>query len=806
MADESRFLRAAFERGWITREQAESGRPAAALLSPEQIRELEAGRSLASRVLEAGLLKGGELVETAPSRFGRYEILREIGQGGGGRVYLARDPELGREVAVKILDRGAFAQPERFRREMEILAALRHPNIVTIFDAGTHDGRPYFAMEYAAGRSLAEAKLPLPEAVRILEQVAIACHAAHEKGVIHRDLKPANILLADRPVVADFGIAKTADADLTETGQTVGTPHYMSPEQAEGREVDARTDVYSLGVLLYEAIAGRRPFAGTAALEIARQVAHDEPPRPRAINPKAPRDLEIVALRAMAKRPKDRYPSARAFAEDLAAWREGRPISARPPSLRERSASFVRRHPRKALVAAGALLALLAVSLVPGGSRMIAPRRIQNAEQVIIREALAIQGWQVNLYKPAKEISYQALEESLGRLEPVLRWPDLTPVLRHQGHAAAARAYLYMGRTAEALAHLDRAIEAGRGQRNGEDYFERARLRWENLVREGLSKNEPEAMRLKRWVEADLRSALEAGFPDGWTRDFAAALLGLNEDSAERALRELARLAEVPGKPSEEVSKVRGDLYLLLKQPEQAIAEYRRAIAARQSYVQAYNGLALGLALRKNGEDRASVLEAFKVASQAIDLNPRYEASYFLFALLCRGSLRWAPGRFEKSDPATLGLLEEAIGKLRLGSRVRPDSYAIGVAYGTGCVVRAFLLKALAYDPGPAGVEAEKALQAALALDAGPYEPWLALGAVQTVQGGATALAKAEQNLAEALSRAPGQPTVHRWIGQRHFAAGRYADATVAWKRAIELDPSLRDELELDLADAERRR
>jgi tetratricopeptide (TPR) repeat protein len=660
-------------------------------------------------------------------------------------------------------------------------------------------------MEFA-GRSLADAKLPLPETARILEQVAAACHAAHEKGIVHRDLKPANILLADRPVVADFGIAKTADADLTETGQTVGTPHYMSPEQAEGREVDARTDVYSLGVLLYEAIAGRRPFAGTAALEIARQVANDEPPRPRSINPQAPRDLEIVALRAMAKRPKDRYPTARAFADDLAAWREGRPISARPPSLRERAASLVRRHPRKSLVAAGALLALLAVALFPGGSRMIAPRRIQNAEQVIIREALAIQGWQVNLYRPAKEISYGALEESLGRLEPVLGWPDLTPVLRHQGHAAAARAYLYMGRTGEALHHLDRAIEAGQGQRNGEDYFERARLRWEDLLREALSKNEAEAARLKRIAEADLRSALEAKFPDDWMRDFATALLGLTEKSADRTLRDLARLAEVPGKPSEEVAKMRGDLYLLLRKPEEAIAEYRRAIAARQSYVQAYNGLALGLALRKNGEDRASVLEAFKVASQAIDLNPRYEASYFLFAWLCRGSLRWAPGRFENSDPATLTLVEEAVGKLRLGSRVRPDSYAIGVAYGTGCVVRAFLLKALAYDPGPAVAEAEKALQAAIALDDDRHEPWLALGAVQTVQGGAGPLAKAERNLTEALSRAPDQPTVHRWMGHRHFAAGRYPEAAASWKRAIELDPGLRQDLELDLADAERRR
>jgi serine/threonine protein kinase len=228
MPDTDRLLHLAVERGWITAEQARSGSRLDALLSPDQITQLRDGRKLATRMLESGL----KLTEDSPVHFGRYTIIRELGQGGSGRVYLARDPELGREIAVKILDRGVAAQPERFRREMGILAALRHPNIVTIYDAGSEDGRPYYAMEYAPGRSLAEAKLPLSDAVRILEQVALACHAAHEKGIVHRDLKPANVLLADRPLVADFGIAKVADAERTETGMTLGTPSYMSPEQA----------------------------------------------------------------------------------------------------------------------------------------------------------------------------------------------------------------------------------------------------------------------------------------------------------------------------------------------------------------------------------------------------------------------------------------------------------------------------------------------------------------------------------------------------------------------------------------------
>ncbi len=815
MADDSTFLRAALERGWISRKQAESGRPAADFLSPEQLRELETGRSLASRVLEAGLLKGGDLLEAAPTRFGRYEILREIGQGGGGRVYLARDPELGREVAVKILDRGSFAQPERFRREMGILAALRHPNIVPVFDAGSHDGRPYYAMEYAGDRSLAGTKLPLPEFTRVLEQVALACHAAHEKGIVHRDLKPANILLSDRPLVADFGIAKTADADLTETGQTLGTPHYMSPEQAEGREVDARTDVYSLGVLLYEALAGRRPFSGTGALEIARKVAHEEPPRPRAVDPGAPRDLEIVTLRAMAKRPKDRYPTARAFAEDLAAWREGRPVSARPPSLRERAAALVRRHPKKSLVAAGALLALVAVGLFPGSRDFIPGRRLERAQQVIGDEARAIEGWQVNLYKPAKEISYKALEESLARLEPVLGWEDLTPVLRRQGHAAAARAQLFMGRTSDALRELDRAIEAGRGQRNGEDYLERARVRWEDLLREALSKGDSEAPRLKERVLGDLQAALDAGFQDEWWRDFARALLHLarsGERAVEATLRELDRLGAVEGKPVEEVAKMRGDLLLLLKRHDEAAAEYRKAAAARPSYVQAYNGLALALALRHRGEDREDVHEAFRVAFQAIDLNPRYEASYFLFAWLCRGTLRSSPRDLARADPAALALVESALASLNRGISLRPDSYALRVAHGSGCVMKAHLLAGMGRDPGPAAREAAGSLAAAIERDGRRYEPWLALGAAETllaanqVPVGRKELERAERSLAEALERAPRSAPVHRWAGYRHFLAGRFADAAAAWRRAVELEPGLAEELRPDIDEAEARR
>jgi len=818
MGDDPRLLRLALERGWITREEAQSGRSPTSLLSPKQIDELQTGRAMADRLLADGGLKGADLAEAPPTRFGRYVIVRELGLGGGGRVYLAKDPELGRQVAIKILDRGIAADLERFRREMEILAALRHPNIVTIHDAGTEDGRPYYAMEYAEGRSLAEAKPPLPEGAAILEAVALACHAAHEKGIVHRDLKPANILLAERPVVADFGIAKVKDAGLTETGQTLGTPYYMSPEQADGRDVDPRSDVYSLGVILYELMTGRRPFTGTGAFEIARKVLNEDPPAPRSVDPRLPRDLEIVALRAMAKRPGDRYPTAREFAEDLRAWREGRPISARAPTLREKIVSAARRRPRLAAALAVALPLLVLVAVVANvkGAPALNRRRLEAAQQVILREVDRIRAWEVNLYKPVEEMetSFAGLEEAVANLHDVLSGPGLTPVLRHRGHAAAARAYLFMCRTDDARRELDRAIGAGFEGRIGEDYFERARLTWEELVREALAKNEGEAQRLIDRLRDDFRAALDVGFEDEWNAEVARALLRLAEErekAVDETLAEFERLGKRREQRPEEIAKWRGDLFLLLKKPDEAIDQYKRAIRTRQGYVQAYNGLALAHHLKGRGENPEQVREAFRAAAQAIDINPRYEGSYFLFALLCRNILRTSPRELSKLPHEAQTLIESAIEKLRVGSRLRPDSYAIRLAHGTACVVWGFGNAGIQKDPGPAVTEALLALRGALEREPERQEAWLATGVAYLLQASADRtkgeiLRAALHHLEEARRRPPENSTVHRWVGYGHFMAASYSNAAAAWKRAVELDPGLGEELSDDIADAERRK
>lgn len=267
-----------------------------------------------------------------------YDILERIGRGGTGVVYKAWQFRLKRYVALKMLRDGALADAEqraRFRGEAEAVARLRHPNIVQIHDTGEHEGRPYLALEYVEGGSLARrlslGPLQLVEAVHLVETVARAVHAAHESGVIHRDLTPANILLdADgSPRISDFGLAKRLDRDTTQTysGAILGTPAYMAPEQAAGqnKRVGVATDVYALGTILYELLTGRLPFRAPSPLETMNLILFEEPPGPRRLDARLPRDLETICLKCLQKETQRRYASALELAEDLRRWKSREP-------------------------------------------------------------------------------------------------------------------------------------------------------------------------------------------------------------------------------------------------------------------------------------------------------------------------------------------------------------------------------------------------------------------------------------------------------------------------------------------------
>ena len=266
-----------------------------------------------------------------------------LGRGGMGVVYLARHLRLNRLVAIKMMLNGGYAGPPelaRFFREAEATAAIGHPNIVKVHEVGEVDGLPYFTMEYVEGDTLAQrlAGVPMPaaEAASLLAILADAVHAAHHVGIVHRDLKPVNILMSldGTPKVTDFGLAWRFDsgAGLTGTGARIGTPSYMSPEQAAGRRgaLGPPTDIYALGAILYEMLTGRPPFRAETAAETERQVISDGPIPPTRLNSRVPRDLETICLKCLHKDPQRRYATATALATDLRRFTRGEPITARP--------------------------------------------------------------------------------------------------------------------------------------------------------------------------------------------------------------------------------------------------------------------------------------------------------------------------------------------------------------------------------------------------------------------------------------------------------------------------------------------
>ena len=256
---------------------------------------------------------------------GRYRLLAKVGAGGMADVWCAEDTMLDRRVALKFLhDR--FAQDEqfveRFRREASSAAGLQHPNVVSVFDRGTYEGSHYIAMEYVEGASLndlIERGLSVGEAVEIVRQVLAGARYAHEHGIIHRDLKPQNVLVdaEGRARVTDFGIARAGVSEITQTGSVLGTAQYLSPEQAQGLPVTAASDIYSIGVLLYEALTGHVPFEAESPVAVALKQVSERPRPPSELNPSVSRALDAVVLKALAKDPANRFASAEEFLEAL---------------------------------------------------------------------------------------------------------------------------------------------------------------------------------------------------------------------------------------------------------------------------------------------------------------------------------------------------------------------------------------------------------------------------------------------------------------------------------------------------------
>jgi predicted Ser/Thr protein kinase len=404
------------------------------------------------------------------SEWPRYRVERLLGSGGMGTVYKAFDPSLSRWVALKFLHRNDASQTERFLREARAQARIAHPNVCQVHEVGEAEGRPYIAMQYVDGRSLGEVceELPLDAKVRIVRDVSRAVHAAHRTGLIHRDLKPGNILLARgeageiHPYVVDFGLAMAQDeVSLSRTGMISGTPAYISPEQAQGHALDRRSDVYSLGVVLYELLAGRPPFTGGNLARILVQLVQEDPRPLRQISAAIPEDLETIVTKCLEKDPARRYESARELAEDLDRFLDGEPIRARPAGWGYRAGKRLRKHRALALVSAAAVLALLLLGAFSLRAQWQARERAELAQKFGQRIGSFKTSMEYVATQPMHDITpyKRELGAEMGSIRAEMR--KIGPVATGPGSFALGQGYLVLHQDDLARAHLERAWAAG---------------------------------------------------------------------------------------------------------------------------------------------------------------------------------------------------------------------------------------------------------------------------------------------------------------------------------------------------------
>jgi serine/threonine-protein kinase len=506
----------ALQRGLVTREQLDKAKLVA------QARGVPLGLALISE----GILNRDQFLSLAPgfasgSTFGRYTLVRKLGEGAASEVWLADDPTLGRRVALKLFNRVHADDYDRFIREGRLVSGLNHPNIVTLFDMGIADGRPYLSMLFVDGTPLSQAKLPTREAVAAVADVAEALQYAHERGIVHRDIKPSNLLRGEdgRVYVTDFGLAKEREMlDLTRTGTVLGTPHYMSPEQAMGRVADVgpRSDIYSLGATLYELLSGEEPADGNTLYEVLYNVVHVDPP-PLAVAS----DLNTILAKAMAKDAAARYASSAAFAADLKSFLSGDPIQARPPSMARKLARRV----RKNSMAWGAAAAVLAAAIFGWiawrhsedlqAEREATLQNLRDTAREALRTALRLR----------REGANHAMEPSLDLLRlAYVKARERAPEMAEPDYLMA-RMHRALMQDAEALAHAEQSLSKDAAY--GPALYERAIL-------------------LCRRYSREYQQALESMRSRNPTREQVEAARPELKELREKIARDMARLTDSP--------------------------------------------------------------------------------------------------------------------------------------------------------------------------------------------------------------------------------------------------------------------
>jgi serine/threonine-protein kinase len=625
-----------------------------------------------------------------------YEVEAILGRGGMGVVFRARHLRLGRTVALKMLLAGAYAGPQeraRFQCEAEAVAGLRHANIVQVHDVADHEGRPYFTMELIEGGSLAQklAGTPQParEAAALLATLAEAVQTAHQGGIVHRDLKPANVLLtADgTPKISDFGLARRMEggAVRTQSGAPLGTPSYMAPEQAGGKShaIGPATDVYVLGAILYELLTGRPPFRAETAAETVLQVLYQEPASPSQLNAGVPRDLETICLKCLHKNPPRRYASARALADELRRFLEGRPIQARPLGWPGRLWRWGRRNPASAALVAAALVL---VGLALGGGLWLERQQAQRRTETARQEGRQSQAVDAALEQAAAFQKQGHWLEARAAVETAERLLDSSAPAELHERVRQARADAIMGADLEEIRL--RLLE-------GRKHREKVTLRGDQLYAEAFRNYGVDLLTLQPaeaaarirssairetllaflydWMlhwesdadRARLRAAVDRADDDDWRRRLRQVFVVYDPAKRENLLsaREapaqppvvLAALAQILTRgPLEEKARallrqaqqhhpedfwINFQLGYLLQEerPQEAVGYFRAALASRPHSSQAHT--MLGRALRDMADTDAAIASFRK----AIELNPNRAGGRDLARVLApRGGLEEA--------------------------------------------------------------------------------------------------------------------------------------------------------------------
>ena len=611
----------------------------------------------------------GPRVEGFPEIPG-HRILGELGRGGAGVVYKARQLTLNRLVALKVIQAGQYAMPGsvgRFRAEAEAVARFQHPNIIQVYEVGEHEGLGYLSLEYASGGSLETSIAGTPRdpiaAASLVESLAHAIHYAHECGIVHRDLKPANVVMTATgvPKITDFGLAKLLEQEdgMTVSGMILGTPSYMAPEQLLGlsRDITAAADVYALGAILYEILTGRPPFKGATPLSTLDQVANQEPLVPSKLQRNTPPDVETICMKCLEKDPSRRYATAKDLAEDLRRFLDGRPILARPAPLWEKAAKAGRRRPGLA-AALGAVVAAICVGfvgvlyyngLLRQGVKTARAAQVQadrSARSAIEQRNLALKALDKLVIEVQERLGESPATRSLRRslldtaiagLNELAQSAEATPpdLSRAVAHQKLGEIYRLVGRVAEATQQLEQSVrlanqlaQAAPEEVAVKDCLSRAHIglgeldlrasRTEAALRhfhevvdlsEQIAEIEPgRPGALRGLIEAYVR----VGRAHGFHKEYEPALAWFQKAGAlsERWLHDDPASAEAAAMLAWSYRKA-ADIGKLSRSPDRGVADYQRAIqvgreSLRQHPTDVPTRLHLGTALN----DLAGVLHA----------------------------------------------------------------------------------------------------------------------------------------------------------------------------------------------------